>query len=212
MGVAATKTFTSQLALMVVLALALARAAGRPEEELEELRRELAALPLHVVNWLADPGPVEEVAARCADDAYFLYLGRHVGVPVAQEGALKLKEIAYSAADAYPAGEMKHGPIALLREGTPVVCILTDAHVADKLLSNVAEVRARGAHVIAVACPGDVQVGDVADDVLLVPRTHPMLQPVLSVLPLQLFAYHVARLRGLDVDQPRNLAKTVTVE
>ena len=128
------------------------------------------------------------------------------------EGALKLKEISYIPTEAYAAGEMKHGPIALLDDETPVVCVATRSHVSDKLLSNLQEVRARGAQVIAVATEGDEEVGEVAEDVLYVPRTHPLLQPVVAVIPLQLLAYRIARLRGLDADQPRNLAKTVTVE
>ena len=144
--------------------------------------------------------------------AFFLYLGRHVGLPVALEGALKMKEISYIPTDAYAAGEMKHGPIALLDESTPVVCVATESPVLDKMLSNVSEVRARGAHVIAVATEGDEQVHENAEQVVYVPRTDWLLSPLLAVLPLQLLAYHVARARGLNVDQPRNLAKTVTVE
>ena len=128
------------------------------------------------------------------------------------EGALKLKEISYIPTEAYAAGEMKHGPIALLDDQTPVVCIATESHVSDKLASNLQEIRARAAQIIAVATDGDDRVAELADDVLWVPRTSPLLQPALAVIPLQLLAYHIARLRGLDVDQPRNLAKTVTVE
>ena len=143
---------------------------------------------------------------------FFLYLGRHVGLAVCLEGALKLKEISYIAADAYAAGEMKHGPIALLEDGTPVVVVATDSPVLEKVASNMQEVRVRGARVIAVATEGDARVIPHADDLLTVPRTDWMLQPILAVIPLQLLAYHVARFRGLNVDQPRNLAKTVTVE
>jgi glucosamine--fructose-6-phosphate aminotransferase (isomerizing) len=143
---------------------------------------------------------------------FFLYLGRHVGLPVALEGALKLKEISYIATDAYAAGEMKHGPIALLDESTPVVVVATDSPVLEKVVSNIQEVRARGARVIAVATEGDEQIAQHADEVIRVPRTQWMLAPLLAVIPLQLLAYHIARRRGLNVDQPRNLAKTVTVE
>ena len=143
---------------------------------------------------------------------FFLYLGRHVGLPVALEGALKLKEISYIATDAYAAGEMKHGPIALLDDRTPVVCVATDSPVLEKVISNMQEVRARGAHVIAVATEGNEEIAAHAEEVLRVPRTDWMLQPLLAVIPLQLLAYRIARLRGLNVDQPRNLAKTVTVE
>jgi glucosamine--fructose-6-phosphate aminotransferase (isomerizing) len=143
---------------------------------------------------------------------FFLYIGRHVGLPVALEGALKLKEISYIATDAYAAGEMKHGPIALLDESTPVVCVATDSPVLDKMASNMQEVRARGAHVIAIATEGDPRIAPQADAVITVPEVDWMLQPILAVIPLQLLAYEIARRRGLNVDQPRNLAKTVTVE
>src|SRR5205807_5001581 len=143
---------------------------------------------------------------------FFLYLGRHMGLPVALEGALKLKEISYVATDAYAAGEMKHGPIALLDERTPVVVVATDSPVLEKVVSNIQEVRARGAYVLAVATEGNRDIAHHAEVVMPVPRTDWMLQPVLAVIPLQLLAYAIARKRGLNVDQPRNLAKTVTVE
>ena len=155
---------------------------------------------------------MEEIAEGCYDADFFLYLGRHVGLPVALEGALKLKEISYIATDAYAAGEMKHGPIALLDEHTPVVVVATESPVLEKVISNIQEVRARGARVIAVATEGDEQIAQHADEVIRVPRTDWMLAPLLAVIPLQLLAYNIARLRGLNVDQPRNLAKTVTVE
>ncbi|MBV9049908.1 MAG: SIS domain-containing protein, partial [Solirubrobacterales bacterium] len=135
-----------------------------------------------------------------------------VGLPVALEGALKLKEISYIATDAYAAGEMKHGPIALLDESTPVVAVATDSPVLEKVVSNIQEVRARGARVIAIATEGDAQIGEHADEVVRIPATDWMLAPLLAVIPLQLLAYGIARRRGLNVDQPRNLAKTVTVE
>ena len=146
------------------------------------------------------------------DKEFFLYLGRHVGLPVALEGALKLKEISYISTDAYAAGEMKHGPIALLDESTPVVAVATDSPVLEKVVSNMQEVRARGAHVIAIATEGNAAIGEHAESVVRIPRTDWMLQPLLAVIPLQLLAYRIARRRGLNVDQPRNLAKTVTVE
>jgi glucosamine--fructose-6-phosphate aminotransferase (isomerizing) len=151
----------------------------------------------------------------CADHqekSFFLYLGRHIGLPVCLEGALKLKEISYIPADAYAAGEMKHGPIALLDESTPVVCVATDSPVLDKVLSNIEEVRARGAETIAVATEGSEKVAAVAEKTIEVARTDWILQPIVAVLPLQLLAYDIARSLGLNVDQPRNLAKTVTVE
>ena len=141
-----------------------------------------------------------------------MFIGRHAGLAVALEGALKLKEVSYIPTDAYAAGEMKHGPIALLSDGTPVVCVATDSPVLSKLLSNVAEVRARGARVLAIAGARSGEVAEYADDVFALPAGEEMLQPLLAIVPLQLLAYHVARARGLDVDQPRNLAKTVTVE
>ena len=156
--------------------------------------------------------PAREIGQHWKDAGFFLYLGRHVGLSVALEGALKLKEISYIPTDAYAAGEMKHGPIALLDERTPVVCVATDSPVLEKVLSNMAEVRARGAHVIAVATEGSKEVAEHAEEVIYVPRTDWLLQPMLAIIPLQLIAYYIARERGLNVDQPRNLAKTVTVE
>ena len=213
MGVAATKTFTTQLVLLQLLALRLAELNGAiTGPELEHLLGEIRALPTKVLSTLESQDGLEEIAERHAEKPFFFFLGRHVGLPVCLEGALKLKEISYIPTEAYPAGEMKHGPIALLDDETPVVCVATRSHVSDKLLSNVQEVRARGAQVIAVATEGDEEIRELAEDVLYVPRTHPLLQPVVAVIPLQLLAYRIARLRGLDADQPRNLAKTVTVE
>ena len=214
-GVAATKTFVCQVAAMYLFALRLAELRGTlPAERRAALVDGLKRLPHCIDGMLADG--LTAAVARTADAhhraEFFLYLGRHVGLAVCLEGALKLKEISYIATDAYAAGEMKHGPIALLDENTPVVCVATDSPVLDKVVSNMQEVRARGAHVIAVATEGDVGIGEHAEEVLRVPRTDWMLQPILAVIPLQLLAYRIARLRGLNVDQPRNLAKTVTVE
>jgi glucosamine--fructose-6-phosphate aminotransferase (isomerizing) len=155
---------------------------------------------------------VAEAAERHWQSDFFLYLGRHIGLAVALEGALKLKEISYLSTDAYAAGEMKHGPIALLEDGTPVVVVATDSPVKDKVVSNMQEVAARGAHVIAVAVDDDHEIDQHAKQVLRVPRIDWMLQPLLGTIPLQLLAYAIASKRGLNVDQPRNLAKTVTVE
>ena len=213
-GVAATKTFVAQVAAMYLLALRLAELRGALEpERLAELILALKRIPHCIEQLLAsvDEG-VERTAQAHFNSDFFLYLGRHVGLPVALEGALKLKEISYIATDAYAAGEMKHGPIALLDEQTPVVCVATDSPVLDKVISNIQEVRARGAHVIAVATEGNRDIGAHAEEVLWVPATDWILQPLLAVIPLQLLAYRIARLRGLNVDQPRNLAKTVTVE
>jgi glutamine---fructose-6-phosphate transaminase (isomerizing) len=213
MGVAATKTFTTQMTALYLLALRLGEARDViADRERPMLMAEVRALPQKLAACLESVGSVEAIAERYQDRPYFFYLGRHVGVPVCLEGALKLKEIAYIPTEAYPAGEMKHGPIALLDEQTPVVCVATASHVADKLQSNLQEVRARGPEIIAVATEGDPTIREVATHVIEVPRTHPLLQPIVAVVPLQLLAYHIARARGEDVDQPRNLAKTVTVE
>jgi glucosamine--fructose-6-phosphate aminotransferase (isomerizing) len=213
MGVAATKTFTSQVALLLLLALKLAEVKDTmPAAERDALLRELRVLPDRMEAFLDGRHPIEEIAARHYDEDFFLYLGRHIGLPICLEGALKLKEISYIPTEAYSAGEMKHGPIALLAEDTPVVVVATDGDVYDKIVSNIQEVRARGAQVIAIATDGNEDIQHHADDVIYVPRTSPFLQAPLAVMPLQLLAYRIARLRGLNVDQPRNLAKTVTVE
>jgi glucosamine--fructose-6-phosphate aminotransferase (isomerizing) len=213
-GVAATKTFTAQVALLSLIALKLAQIRRTlPEAEIEFILEELYDLPEKMERFLDADHPIEEIAARHYQKPFFLYLGRHIGLPVALEGALKLKEISYIPTEAYSAGEMKHGPIALLDAETPVVCVAIDQKVVyDKVVSNIQEVRARGAQVIAIATDGNEDIQHHADDVIYIPRTPAFLQAVLAVLPLQLLAYRIARLRGLNVDQPRNLAKTVTVE
>jgi glucosamine--fructose-6-phosphate aminotransferase (isomerizing) len=213
-GVAATKTFVSQVVAMYLLALRLAELRGTLSRDgLRATIAELKQLPHLIAEMLehCDAG-LRRIAGEHFRAEFFLYLGRQVGLPVALEGALKLKEISYIATDAYAAGEMKHGPIALLDESTPVVVVATDAPVLEKVISNIQEVRARGAHVIAVATEGDDRVAQHADAMIPVPRTQWMLAPLLAVIPLQLLAYFIARHRGLNVDQPRNLAKTVTVE
>ncbi len=212
-GVAASKTFTAQVALLSLVALKLAEVRKTlPADEIELIIDELYALPTRMTAFLEGSHPIEEIAERFHDRPFFLYLGRHIGLPVALEGALKLKEISYIPTEAYSAGEMKHGPIALLDDDTPVVVVATNSHVYDKVVSNIQEVRARGAHVIAIATDGNEDIQHHADDVIFVPPTPAFLQAVLAALPLQLLAYRIARLRGLNVDQPRNLAKTVTVE
>jgi glutamine---fructose-6-phosphate transaminase (isomerizing) len=212
-GVAASKTFTAQVALISLIALKLAGLKKTiPEDEIEFILDQLYSLPEKMQYFLDGNHPIEEIAERYYDRPFFLYLGRHIGLPVALEGALKLKEISYIPTDAYSAGEMKHGPIALLEPGTPVVVVATNIHVYEKIVSNIQETRARGAHVIAIATDGNEDIQHHADDVIYVPRTPNFLQAALAVLPLQLLAYRIARLRGLNVDQPRNLAKTVTVE
>ncbi|HEU4527277.1 MAG TPA: isomerizing glutamine--fructose-6-phosphate transaminase, partial [Actinomycetota bacterium] len=212
-GVAATKTFATQMVAQHLTALYLAQVRGTmfPEEistEVDELRR----LPGKVRQALALDAQIAEIAAEYAEARDVLFIGRHTGYPAALEGALKLKEISYIHAEGYPAGELKHGPIALVEPGVPVVAVATECHVYPKMLSNIQEVRARGADVIAVATEGDTAVGELAKHVLLVPRTPELFSPVVVSVPLQLLAYHIAKLRGCDVDQPRNLAKSVTVE
>ena len=213
-GVAASKTFTAQVALLALIGLKLAQVRRTlPPKEVEFILDRLYLLPDKILQFLDGDHPIEEIAQRFYDRPFFLYLGRHIGLPVALEGALKLKEISYIPTDAYSAGEMKHGPIALLEEGTPVVCVAIDQKVIyDKVVSNIQETRARGAHVIAIATDGNEDIQHHADDVIYVPKTPAFLQAVLAVVPLQLLAYRIARLRDLNVDQPRNLAKTVTVE
>jgi glutamine---fructose-6-phosphate transaminase (isomerizing) len=213
-SVAATKTFVAQVAAMYLLGLRLSELRGTlPAERLAELIAEMKALPSKIDATLAGCEDwVREISARHSGQDFFLYLGRHIGLPVCLEGALKLKEISYIPTDAYAAGEMKHGPIALLDESTPVVCVATESPVLDKVLSNVEEVRARGAETIAIATEGCERVGDVADETVEVSRTDWIMQPIVAILPLQLLAYDIARARDLNVDQPRNLAKTVTVE
>jgi len=213
-GVAASKTFTAQVALLSLIALKLAQIRKTlPDDEIEFILEALYDLPQKMEQFLDGDHPIDEIAQRYHDKPFFLYLGRHIGLPVALEGALKLKEISYIPTEAYSAGEMKHGPIALLDEDTPVVCVAIDQKIVyDKVVSNIQEVRARGAHVIAIATDGNEDIQHHADDVIYIPRTPAFLQAVLAVMPLQLLAYRIGRLRGLNVDQPRNLAKTVTVE
>jgi glucosamine--fructose-6-phosphate aminotransferase (isomerizing) len=213
-GVAATKTFVSQVVALYLFALRLAELRQTLEPAaLKAMISEVKRLPHRIAELFErDVADVKRIANAVGDADFFLYLGRHVGLPVALEGALKLKEISYIATDAYAAGEMKHGPIALLDQSTPVVVVATESPVLAKVISNIQEVRARGARVIAVATEGDEEIAQHADEVIEVPRTEWMLAPLLAVIPLQLLAYYIARRRGLNVDQPRNLAKTVTVE
>jgi glucosamine--fructose-6-phosphate aminotransferase (isomerizing) len=212
-GVAATKTFTAQMAAVYLLAMHLGRLRGAlRNSRYERIVKDLKELPQKMSEVLENTEPVVEAAARFHKCEDFLFLGRSVSYPIAMEGALKLKEISYIHAEGYPAGEMKHGPIALLDGGVPVVAIAPRDSVYDKMLSNIEEVKARGAPVLAVATAGDKDIEQLCDCVLWVPETSEMLSPLLTVLPLQLFAYHAAKMRGCNVDQPRNLAKTVTVE
>jgi glucosamine--fructose-6-phosphate aminotransferase (isomerizing) len=213
-SVAATKTFTAQVAAMYLLGLWLAQVRGTwPPDELSRIIRELKGIPSKITETIDSCNDrVKAIARTHAEQRFFLYLGRNIGLPICLEGALKMREISYIPTDAYAAGEMKHGPIALLDESTPVICVATDSPILEKVLSNMAEVRARGADVVAIATEGTTEVEDYADQTIYIPRTDWVLQPILAVIPLQLLAYHVARRLGLNVDQPRNLAKTVTVE
>jgi glucosamine--fructose-6-phosphate aminotransferase (isomerizing) len=212
-GVAATKTFATQMVALHVLALYLAQVQGAMfPHEIAEIVEELRRLPDQVERAIELRDEVREVADRYSDATDFLFLGRHTGYPAALEGALKLKEISYIHAEGYPAGELKHGPIALVEPGVPVVVVATACHVYPKVLSNIQEVKARGAEVIAVATEGDQEIPHLADHVFYVPATPELLSPVVSTVPMQLLAYFIAKNRGCDVDQPRNLAKSVTVE
>ncbi|GIV00070.1 MAG: hypothetical protein KatS3mg014_1685 [Actinomycetota bacterium] len=212
-GVAATKTFATQMVAQHLVALYLAQVRGTMfPAEIRRVVEELRDLPGAVERALALEPQVAEIAAAYRDVRDVLFIGRHTGYPAALEGALKLKEISYIHAEGYPAGELKHGPIALVEPGVPVVAVATECHVYPKMVSNIQEVRARGADVIAVVTEGDTEVRELAKHVLEVPRTPELFSPVVVSVPLQLFAYHIAKLRGLDVDRPRNLAKSVTVE
>jgi len=212
-AVVATKTFATQVTTLVLLAAALAKQRGRLSAELESrLVDELRALPDKAERALAMAEPAAELARRYVNSRGFMFVGRGVGFPVALEGALKLKEVSYVHAEGYAAGELKHGPISLLDAEVPLVAIATRSAVKEKLISNVMEGRARDARVMAVGTEGDHELTEYADDIMWVPESIEELSPVLAAIPLQLFAYHTAVARGTDVDQPRNLAKSVTVE
>ena len=212
-GVASTKAFTAPLVDQYMLAILLADLRGVIDDKTrKELVADLRLIPDLVGRTLERESEVEIVAQRLKDIRDCLYLGRGINMPIAYEGALKLKEISYTHAEGYPAGEMKHGPIALIDEHMPVLCLTPKDPWHEKMISQIQQAKARGGIVIAVATDGDELVGGMANHVLWVPETPWMLSPVITVLPLQLLAYHIATLRGLDVDQPRNLAKSVTVE
>jgi len=212
-AVASTKAFTTQILAIELLALFLAqlRRAMFADEWRDQLGR-MEALPQLMEQVFQQEGALKELAATVADANYVMFIGRQVGLPIALEGALKLKEISYLHAEGFPAGEMKHGPIALIEQGGPVVALATAGHVRGKIVSNIQEVKARGAMVIAIATEGDTEIKEHADHVIYVPEVHELLYPMLTVVPLQLLAYFIATDLGCDVDQPRNLAKTVTVE
>ncbi len=216
-GVASTKAFTAQLAALDLFALYLAQTLGRMDSDrIRDHLAHLQRIPAHIEAILSKDHEIEEIAHRFTAASDFLFLGRGVNYPIALEGALKLKEISYIHAEGYPAGEMKHGPIALIDEKMPVVALVSDDHVYEKMLVNIEEVKARGGSIIAVSAEhregGDRPLVETSDAAFLVPRTLDLLSPILLVVPLQLLAYHIALRRGCDVDQPRNLAKSVTVE
>ncbi|PKN79389.1 MAG: glutamine--fructose-6-phosphate transaminase (isomerizing) [Candidatus Cloacimonetes bacterium HGW-Cloacimonetes-1] len=211
-GVASTKAFTSQVTIMVLLAVFLGRMRSLSPVDGMEYIRELDKIPGKVERILAQNEAIREIAKSIKDSTNALYLGRGVNFPVALEGALKLKEISYIHAEGYPAAEMKHGPIALIDENMPVVAVAPRDPLYEKVYSNLQEVRARKARLITIATEGDTQLEQISEHTIYIPDTLSNLQPLLAVIPLQLLAYHVADLRGFDVDQPRNLAKSVTVE
>nr|AOO54622.1 glucosamine 6-phosphate synthetase [uncultured bacterium] len=211
-GVASTKAFTSQLTVLSLIGLWLAHGRGLAREKLSLLVQELEELPNKVEYVLATSGHIREIAAEFKEAKNFLYLGRGANFPVALEGALKLKEISYIHAEGYPAAEMKHGPIALIDEQMPVVVIAPHDAIYEKVVSNIQEVRARKGRLIVIANEDDREIEDLAEFVVKVPRTYGYFGPILNVIPLQMLAYHIAVARGLNVDQPRNLAKSVTVE
>jgi len=211
-GVASTKSFTAQVAALAMIALDLGRRRRLAPERAAELVDELAAIPEKAAAVLGLGGQVADLGRRLADRRHWLYLGRGVNFPVALEGALKIKEVSYLHAEGLPAAEMKHGPIAMIDEGMPVVVIAAQDRTYEKVLANIEEVRGRAGHVVAVATEGDSCVAALADEILFVPKTAPLLSPLLTVLPLQLLAYHTAVARGLDVDKPRSLEKSRTFE
>ncbi len=212
-GVASTKAFTAQVTVLTLMAFYIAQQRGTiTQSKLVEYLTELDQVPELVERALASNEHVKEIAARFKDSTNCLFLGRGSSFPVALEGALKLKEISYIHAEGYPAAEMKHGPIALIDDAMPVIFIATQNSSYEKVVSNIQEVKARGGHVIAIVSEGDVQVRDMAEYVIEIPQTSEAFVPLLATIPLQLLAYHIAVMRGCNVDQPRNLAKSVTVE
>ena len=212
-GVASTKAFTGQLAALLLLSIHLAGLrGGLSKKEQAKILKDILKLPSWIREALKAAKKIKALAGRLHQNKSFLYLGRNLNYPLALEGALKLKEISYIHAEGYPAGEMKHGPIALIDEHMPIVAIATQSQVYEKVLSNIQEAKARGGHVIAIASKGDDKISEIANEVIEVPLVPEIYAPIVNAIPLQLLAYHIAVLRGADVDQPRNLAKSVTVE
>ena len=211
-GVASTKAFTSQLTVLALITFMLARARGMAQKDAVVLAKELESVPTKVEKILGNVQQIKTIANEFKDAGHFLYLGRGANFPVALEGALKLKEISYIHAEGYPAAEMKHGPIALIDDKMPVVCIVPKDAIYEKVMSNIQEVRARKGRIIAVANEDDTEIESIAEFVIRVPRTYGFFGPIINVIPLQLLSYYIAVARGANVDQPRNLAKSVTVE
>jgi glucosamine--fructose-6-phosphate aminotransferase (isomerizing) len=211
-GVASTKAFTAQVIVLFMLAMALSKGRTISHDEIRLNLRELSEVPQKVAQILEQNDAIREIALKLKDARNALYLGRGYNFPVALEGALKLKEISYIHAEGYPAAEMKHGPIALIDEDMPVIFIATRDNTYTKILSNIEEVRSRKGHVIAIASEGDREVSRLAEHVIYIPQASAPVLPLLTAIPLQLLAYHIATLRGCNVDRPRNLAKSVTVE
>ena len=212
-GVASTKAFTSQVTLLILMALKLAKARGTiSKSRFNELLLELERIPEKIRQVLQKDEQIRYIASEIKDATNAIYLGRGYNFPIALEGALKLKEISYIHAEGYPAAEMKHGPIALIDEKMPVIVIATNNHAYDKIVSNVQEVKARKGVVISIVREGDEQITGLSDYYIEIPATEDPLTPLLSAIPLQLLSYHIACMRGCNVDQPRNLAKSVTVE
>ena len=212
-GVASTKAFSAQVTILTLLALQLAQSKGTiSESRLRQILYELETIPKKVEDALKTNDKIIEIAQKYKDAKNFLYLGRGINFPVALEGALKLKEISYIHAEGYPAAEMKHGPIALIDENMPVVFIATNQSAHEKIVSNIQEVKARKGKVIAIVLEGDTIIKELADEIIEIPVTDELLSPLVSIVPLQLLSYHIALMRGCNVDQPRNLAKSVTVE
>ena len=212
-GVASTKAFTTQITVLTMMALRLAKAKGTiSQSDYMAHLQELDTIPAKVEEALQSDDKIKEIAAKFKDASNFLYLGRGYNFPVALEGALKLKEISYIHAEGYPAAEMKHGPIALIDELMPVVVIAVNSNHYEKVVSNIEEIKARKGKIIAVVTEGDTQVKELADYIMEVPKTPESLSPLVTTIPLQLLSYHIAVMLERNVDQPRNLAKSVTVE
>lgn len=211
-AVASTKAFLSQLVVFVLLTLLIGREKGMELKEGQQIAEELSSLPDTIRKYLSDTSDIAKVAKKYANYRDAMFIGRKLHTPIAYEGALKLKEVAYIHAEAYAGGELKHGPIAMLDEQFPVIALVPKDDVYEKMVSNIEEVRARKAPVLAIATEGDAYIKEIADDVLYIPKVHPILQPIMTTIPLQLLAYYIGVEKGLNVDRPRNLAKSVTVE